>query len=73
MFPLPALFEAVDDFPAALAVENVASQNETYTVPLYKGVCDVTIWGATGVQCTGNAEYDDGIVHITGDCTITIS
>ena len=73
MFPLPTIYEAQGDLPAALAVENVSAQNNTYTVPLYKGVCDATIWGATSVQCTGNAEYDDGFVHITGDCTITIS
>lgn len=72
-FWMPCIVEADDDLPATIMVDNMAGHNHTYIVPLYKGECDVPIFGATTVQCVGSATSDGGWVYITGDCTITIS
>ena len=43
------------------------------TIPLYKGEITAVYMRAdtTSISVTGNATYDDGVITITGDCTIT--
>lgn len=44
-----------------------------YTVPIFKGALNTAYLGDGTAIVSGNAEYDDGDITITGDCTITIS
>lgn len=44
-----------------------------YTVPLYKGTVAFTPDPDLVYTLSGNATDNDGIIIITGDCTITIS
>ena len=65
----------LDEGVPALCVEefyHLLGQTQTYTVPLYKGECDVVCTNAT-VSITGDIEKDGNNYYITGDCTITIS
>ena len=49
-------------------------ENDSITVDaiLYKGNFG-TIAPMLNIVCTGGATYNDGVLKITGDCTITIS
>ena len=50
------------------------NSNRSYIVPLYKGLCSWQITsGDVSVSVSGNINYEDGYVDITGDGTITIS
>ena len=71
---LPIVSEAFGPFPDMIdATRPIDAGN--YIVPLYKGELDVAIELEEGmsVNTSGFAEYDGGIIIITGDCTITIS
>lgn len=54
-------------------VPAISGENGTYDVILYKGVAYGIFNTASSVSITGSAEYDDGDLIITGDCTITVS
>lgn len=70
--PMPSIDKAI--YCAYSLAEGAPS--ETVRVALYGGTCLVQpasdIMGKT-FTATGNAEYSNGMIIITGDCSITIS
>lgn len=61
---------------AGALVDLDASNTKTYTAILYKGICSLSYPSNTSMtfSITGSAEkISDGVVSVTGDCTITIS
>ncbi len=61
-----------DDLQKEATVQAVQSNN--FVTVLYKGCQYIaTPTEVSNVETEGSAEYDGGIITITGDCTITIS
>ena len=68
---LMTIIDEIDDETMMITVNSLPSG--IFTAPLYKGALNAAYLGRRVATVSGNAEYDDGDITITGDCTITIS
>lgn len=71
-FDVPIYISCVNRYDGS-GTASAIGESGIYDVILYKGVAYGAFDTASSVSITGSAEYDDGDLTITGDCTITIS
>ena len=71
----PCIDESVPEQEAIFAysddIANDPLAEGDYIIPLYKGLCGIIAVHYSAVTLTGDAEFDNGLILVTGDFTIT--
>ena len=71
--PIPGVFSSGGFSAILVDIILGGGSAGTWTVPLYNGVCVITVETLEYVNVSGACEYDDGQLIISGDCSITIT